>query len=478
MRKDIANQQMANILRWHCNGFLADWIEGGAVRRFRMSAMEVTETPTAESEQMKEQVEEMHQQKVEEAKKEETPTQEEATKAVDSTLSHPSATSENTESSGEPEKRCASELVAGESGSGDTATAASTTIPTRQYLDQTVVPILLQALGALAKERPPNPIEYLANYLLKEKILEGTLKALVRKVYSKTMNSVMVKLFVGGLPDGVDSMRLRQLFSQFVVVNECDVIKDYAFVVRCLENLHVPEESDARTAIEKLDGYILEGKAINIRRSTSKLRKEPGMDKRCYRCGAVDHKTPQCPSDPANINLKRVASASCIGGPEQKRFIGDVVIAGESPSYAPGHDANAPGAFAYAAGSGAPGTRIDPDPELPRPLDCDLFPLYEQYMESRTKYFYFRDRLTKEVKARAHALPSISVAPLQAPYATNNVYSTPRQLNSSLGSASAAIVTYPSTTGASHFYANAVNTSATGAAYPTVQPLSQPTRLF
>uniref|UniRef100_A0A0R3RSA5 RRM domain-containing protein n=1 Tax=Elaeophora elaphi TaxID=1147741 RepID=A0A0R3RSA5_9BILA len=289
----------------------------------------------------------------------------------------------------------------------------------------------------------------------------------------------MVKLFVGGLPDGVDSMRLRQLFSQFVVVNECDVIKDYAFV-------HVPEESDARTAIEKLDGYILEGKAINIRRSTSKLRKEPGMDKRCYRCGAVDHKTPQCPSDPANINLKRAANASCIGGPEQKRFIGDGVVAGESPSYAPGHDASAPGTFPYAAGSGAPGARIDPDPELPRPLDSDLFPLYEQYIESRTKYFYFRDRLTKEVKARAHALPSISVAPLQAPYATNNVYSTPPptalqytvQQNSSLGSASAATVTYPSTTGASHFYANAVNTSATGAAYPTAQPLPQPTQFI
>ena len=44
----------------------------------------------------------------------------------------------------------------------------------------------------------------------------------------------MVKLFVGGLPEGVDSMRLRQLFSQFVVVNECDVIKDYAFVVSFL----------------------------------------------------------------------------------------------------------------------------------------------------------------------------------------------------------------------------------------------------
>lgn len=42
-------------------------------------------------------------------------------------------------------------------------------LPTRQYLDQTVVPILLQALSTLAKERPSNPIEYLANYLMRNK---------------------------------------------------------------------------------------------------------------------------------------------------------------------------------------------------------------------------------------------------------------------------------------------------------------------
>ena len=42
-------------------------------------------------------------------------------------------------------------------------------LPTRQYLDQTVVPILLQGLSALAKERPPDPINYLAAYLLKNK---------------------------------------------------------------------------------------------------------------------------------------------------------------------------------------------------------------------------------------------------------------------------------------------------------------------
>uniref|UniRef100_A0A1B6CLJ4 Protein dpy-30 homolog n=1 Tax=Clastoptera arizonana TaxID=38151 RepID=A0A1B6CLJ4_9HEMI len=42
-------------------------------------------------------------------------------------------------------------------------------LPTRQYLDQTVVPILLQALSTLAKERPPDPINFLAAYLLKNK---------------------------------------------------------------------------------------------------------------------------------------------------------------------------------------------------------------------------------------------------------------------------------------------------------------------
>ncbi|XP_034949739.1 protein dpy-30 homolog [Chelonus insularis] len=42
-------------------------------------------------------------------------------------------------------------------------------LPTRQYLDQTVVPILLQALSSLAKERPADPINFLATYLLKNK---------------------------------------------------------------------------------------------------------------------------------------------------------------------------------------------------------------------------------------------------------------------------------------------------------------------
>ena len=40
-------------------------------------------------------------------------------------------------------------------------------LPIRAYLDQTVVPLLLQGLAETAKARPPNPIEFLANFLLK-----------------------------------------------------------------------------------------------------------------------------------------------------------------------------------------------------------------------------------------------------------------------------------------------------------------------
>lgn len=42
-------------------------------------------------------------------------------------------------------------------------------LPTRQYLDQTVVPILLQGLSWLAKTRPDDPIVELSKYLIEHK---------------------------------------------------------------------------------------------------------------------------------------------------------------------------------------------------------------------------------------------------------------------------------------------------------------------
>jgi len=39
----------------------------------------------------------------------------------------------------------------------------------RAYLDSTVVPLLLKGMSALVKERPEDPVEWLATYLLKNK---------------------------------------------------------------------------------------------------------------------------------------------------------------------------------------------------------------------------------------------------------------------------------------------------------------------
>eukprot|EP00911_Craspedida_sp_UC1_P001365 UC1_evm2s1029 len=40
---------------------------------------------------------------------------------------------------------------------------------TRAYFDRTVVPLLLEGLAELSKERPANPVEWLAAYLLQHK---------------------------------------------------------------------------------------------------------------------------------------------------------------------------------------------------------------------------------------------------------------------------------------------------------------------
>ncbi|CAD7936722.1 unnamed protein product [Amoebophrya sp. A120] len=40
------------------------------------------------------------------------------------------------------------------------------TMPLRQYLDTQVVPTLLPGLAAVAQERPNNPVEYLAHFLM------------------------------------------------------------------------------------------------------------------------------------------------------------------------------------------------------------------------------------------------------------------------------------------------------------------------
>jgi protein dpy-30 len=67
------------------------------------------------------------------------------------------------------DKQASSTDTTKETQSGDKTKPDLATLPTRAYLDQTVVPILLQAMSHLAKERPAKPITFLAEYLLNNK---------------------------------------------------------------------------------------------------------------------------------------------------------------------------------------------------------------------------------------------------------------------------------------------------------------------
>ncbi|KAG2452367.1 hypothetical protein HYH02_002613 [Chlamydomonas schloesseri] len=53
------------------------------------------------------------------------------------------------------------------------ATSSSSTLPVRQYMDATVVPVLREALRALNEERPADPLQYLADFFLEARAHGG-----------------------------------------------------------------------------------------------------------------------------------------------------------------------------------------------------------------------------------------------------------------------------------------------------------------
>ena len=68
----------------------------------------------------------------------------------------------------DPNEENKSENLAKKSGKNDSAPQQNiNSLPIRAYLDQTVVPLVLQGMAEVAKERPENPIKYLAEFLMK-----------------------------------------------------------------------------------------------------------------------------------------------------------------------------------------------------------------------------------------------------------------------------------------------------------------------
>ena len=101
----------------------------------------------------------------------------------------------------------------------------------------------------------------------------------------------MTKIYVGNIPESCKSDDLRSLFQQFGRIEECDVVKNFGFVVRNWEirinfnchslNLsylkHMSSEDEAKLAIETLNGSEFMGVKISVEASHSKVRPKPGM---------------------------------------------------------------------------------------------------------------------------------------------------------------------------------------------------------
>lgn len=85
----------------------------------------------------------------------------------------------------------------------------------------------------------------------------------------------MVKVFVGRVPPAVTSEKLRELFEKHGSVTECNLVKDYAFVVRSffysmkvickkIYLQHMDSEQAAESAIKNLHNYSIEGGVLTV----------------------------------------------------------------------------------------------------------------------------------------------------------------------------------------------------------------------
>ena len=78
-------------------------------------------------------------------------------------------------------------------------------------------------------------------------------------------------LFVGSLPYTVTDESLNQLFSQQGQVQSVNIIKDkYTGNSRGFGFVEMVNEEDAQKAIEKLNGYNLEGRTIIVKEALPK----------------------------------------------------------------------------------------------------------------------------------------------------------------------------------------------------------------
>lgn len=88
----------------------------------------------------------------------------------------------------------------------------------------------------------------------------------------RAANSNTTKIFVGNLTEKTRVNEVRQLFEKFGSVLECDVIRNYGFV-----HLEVQDNMNINDAIRELNGMVVDGQALKVQVSTSRVRQKPGI---------------------------------------------------------------------------------------------------------------------------------------------------------------------------------------------------------
>ena len=90
---------------------------------------------------------------------------------------------------------------------------------------------------------------------------------------SKTLSN---KLFVGGLSWGTTSDDLRRAFEAFCSVEDAQVVSDretgrsrgFGFVT-------LADSTQARATIERMDGFLLDGRNLRVNEATSRSQSAP-----------------------------------------------------------------------------------------------------------------------------------------------------------------------------------------------------------
>lgn len=87
----------------------------------------------------------------------------------------------------------------------------------------------------------------------------------------RAANNNTTKIFVGNLTDKTRVAEVTEIFGKYGAVLECDVIRNYGFV-----HLEPKDSINVNDVIRELNGKSIDGQALKVQVSTSRVRQKPG----------------------------------------------------------------------------------------------------------------------------------------------------------------------------------------------------------